>query len=49
MGKKRISDDSGGSTPPEKTQKVMEFSGIAFKTMLKEPSSAMKGECICTC
>ncbi|TWW76931.1 nucleolar pre-ribosomal-associated protein 1 [Takifugu flavidus] len=43
MGKKRISGDSGGSTPPEKIQKVMEFSGIAFKTMLKEPTSAMKG------
>lgn len=46
MGKKRISVDSGESKPSVKMQKVTEFSGTAFKTMLKEPSSAMKGECI---
>lgn len=44
MGKKRIIDDSTESNPPAKISKVTEFSGTAFKTMLKEPSSAMNGE-----
>lgn len=44
MGKKRISDDSTESNPPVKIPKVTEFSGTTFKTMLKEPSSAMNGE-----
>lgn len=46
MSKKRISDDSTESTPPVKISKDTEFSGTAFKTMLKEPSSAMNGEFI---
>lgn len=46
MGKKRSSDDSTESNPPVKISKVTEFSGTAFKTMLKEPSSAMNGEFI---
>lgn len=46
MGKKRISCDSTESNKPVKISKVTEFSGTAFKTMLKEPSSAMNGEFI---
>ena len=44
MGKRRISDDSTESNLPVKISKVTEFSGTAFKLMLKEPSSAMNGE-----
>lgn len=46
MGKKRISDDSTESNPPVKIPRVTEFSGTAFKTLLKEPSSAMNGKFI---
>lgn len=46
MGKKRISNDSTESNPPVKISKVTEFSGTAFKTTLKEHSSAMNGEFI---
>lgn len=48
MGKKRHSDDSGESNTPAKKEMVPEFNGTAFKAMLKEPSTAMKGEFICT-
>lgn len=48
MGKKRSSEDSAESNTPEKTEKVPEFNGTVFKAMLKEPTTAMKGECICT-
>lgn len=48
MGKKRHSEDSAESNTPVKKEKVPEFNGTAFKAMLKEPTTAMKGECICT-
>lgn len=48
MGKKRHSDDSGESNTPAKKEMVPEFNGTAFKAMLKEPSTATKGEFICT-
>lgn len=48
MGKKRQSDDSGESNTPAKKEMVPEFNGTAFKAMLKEPSTAMKGEFIYT-
>lgn len=44
MGKKRRSEDSAESKTPVK--KVPEFNGTAFKAMLKEPTTAMKGECV---
>lgn len=47
MGKKRHSEGSTESNTPVKKEKVPEFNGTAFKAMLKEPSTAMKGECIC--
>lgn len=47
MGKKRHSEDSAESNTPVKKEKVPEFNGTAFKAMLKEPTTAMKGECIC--
>uniref|UniRef100_A0A3Q3NMD9 URB1 ribosome biogenesis homolog n=1 Tax=Labrus bergylta TaxID=56723 RepID=A0A3Q3NMD9_9LABR len=43
MGKKRSSEDSAESETPLKKEKVPEFNGTAFKTMLKEPTTAMKG------
>ncbi|KAM6988691.1 nucleolar pre-ribosomal-associated protein 1 isoform 2-T2 [Tautogolabrus adspersus] len=43
MGKKRSSDDSVESETPVKKEKVPEFNGTAFKAMLKEPTTAMKG------
>lgn len=42
MGKKRRSEDSVESNTPVK--KVPEFNGTVFKVMLKEPTTAMKGE-----
>lgn len=45
MGKRRRSEDSAESSTPVKKEKVPEFNGTAFKAMLKEPSTAMKGEC----
>ncbi|KAM9358652.1 nucleolar pre-ribosomal-associated protein 1 [Symphorus nematophorus] len=43
MSKKRPSEDSAESNTPLKKEKVPEFNGTAFKTMLKDPSTAMKG------
>ncbi|XP_041796305.1 nucleolar pre-ribosomal-associated protein 1 isoform X2 [Chelmon rostratus] len=43
MGKKRHSEGSTESNTPVKKEKVPEFNGTAFKAMLKEPSTAMKG------
>lgn len=48
MGKKRHSEDSAGTNTPAKKEKVPEFNGTAFKTMLKDPGTAMKGERLCT-
>lgn len=42
MDKKRRSEDSQESNTPVK--KAPELSGIVFKVMLKEPTTAMKGE-----
>lgn len=42
MGKKRRSEDSAESSAAVK--KVPEFNGTVFKAMLKEPTTAMKGE-----
>ncbi|TDH14693.1 hypothetical protein EPR50_G00022920 [Perca flavescens] len=42
MGKKRHSEDSAESNTPVKKE-VPEFNGTAFKAMLKEPTTAMKG------
>lgn len=44
MGKKRQSEDSAESHTPAKREKALEFNGTAFKAMLKEPSTAMKGK-----
>lgn len=46
MGKRPRSEESLESKPPEKKDKVSEFNGTVFKAMLKEPTTAMKGECI---
>lgn len=43
MGKKRQSEDSAESNTPVKKE-VPEFNGTVFKAMLKEPTTAMKGE-----
>ncbi|XP_068174249.1 nucleolar pre-ribosomal-associated protein 1 [Antennarius striatus] len=43
MGKKRPSKDSTESKIPVKKAKAPEFNGTAFKAMLKDSSSAMKG------
>lgn len=48
MGKKRRSEDSDESNTPAKKEKVSEFNGTVFKAMLKEPTTAMKGEFIIT-
>ncbi|KAM9801478.1 nucleolar pre-ribosomal-associated protein 1 [Neosynchiropus ocellatus] len=42
MGKKRPSEDSEESNTPVKKPNV-EFNGTVFKTMLKDPTTAMKG------
>lgn len=42
MGKKRRSEDSTESNTPAKN--VPEFNGTVFKAMLKDPTTAMKGE-----
>ncbi|KAM3616229.1 uncharacterized protein V6R79_014656 [Siganus canaliculatus] len=42
MGKKRRNDDSVESTTSAKKE-LPEFNGTTFKTMLKDPSTAMKG------
>ncbi|XP_035536073.1 nucleolar pre-ribosomal-associated protein 1 [Morone saxatilis] len=42
MGKKRPNEDSEESNTPVKKE-VPEFNGTVFKTMLKDPSTAMKG------
>lgn len=44
MGKKRRGEDSAESDTPAKKEKVPEFNGTVFKAMLKEPTTAMKGE-----
>lgn len=44
MGKRRRSEDSVESNTLVKKE-LPEFNGTAFKAMLKEPSTAMKGEC----
>lgn len=44
MGKKRRSDDVVESNIAAKKEKVAEFNGTVFKAMLKEPTTAMKGE-----
>ncbi|KAG8001883.1 Nucleolar pre-ribosomal-associated protein 1 [Nibea albiflora] len=43
MGKKRHGEDSEESKTPAKKEKAPEFNGTAFKAMLKEPTTAMKG------
>ncbi|XP_028275754.1 nucleolar pre-ribosomal-associated protein 1 isoform X2 [Parambassis ranga] len=43
MGKKRSSDVPPDSNTPAKKNKVPEFNGTVFKSMLKEPTTAMKG------
>uniref|UniRef100_A0A3Q2CMY5 URB1 ribosome biogenesis homolog n=1 Tax=Cyprinodon variegatus TaxID=28743 RepID=A0A3Q2CMY5_CYPVA len=43
MGKKRQSDASADSEAPLKKEKAPEFNGTVFKTMLKNPTTAMKG------
>lgn len=43
MEKKRRSEDSAESNTPAKRVKAPEFNGTAFKAMLKDPSTAMKG------
>lgn len=48
MGKKRSSEDSAESNTPVKTETVPEFNGTVLKAMLKDPTTAMKGEWICT-
>ncbi|XP_070685256.1 nucleolar pre-ribosomal-associated protein 1 [Pempheris klunzingeri] len=43
MNKKRRGEDSAGSNCPVEKEKAPEFNGTVFKTMLKEPITAMKG------
>uniref|UniRef100_A0A3B5PXZ0 URB1 ribosome biogenesis homolog n=1 Tax=Xiphophorus maculatus TaxID=8083 RepID=A0A3B5PXZ0_XIPMA len=43
MSKKRPSDAPVESEAPAKKEKVSEFNGTVFKTMLKNPTTAMKG------
>lgn len=45
MGKKRENEDSVESNIPLKKE-VSEFNGTAFKAMLKEPATVMRGEFI---
>ena len=44
MGQKRQSEDSPESETPAKKEKVPEFNGTVFKAMLKEATTAKKGE-----
>lgn len=46
MDKKRRSEDSAESNTPAKKMKAPEFNGTAFKAMLKDPSTAMKGNIV---
>ena len=48
MGKKRPSEDSEVSEPQAKKVTLTEFNGTIFKSMLKDPTKAMKGECGCS-
>ncbi|KAK2846727.1 hypothetical protein Q5P01_009726 [Channa striata] len=43
MGRRRRNEDSEESNSPVKKDKQAEFNGTEFKTLLKEPSTAMKG------
>ncbi|XP_072316400.1 nucleolar pre-ribosomal-associated protein 1 [Eucyclogobius newberryi] len=43
MGKKRQNEDKAEQHVPAKKDKFAEFNGTVFKTMLKEPTQAMKG------
>uniref|UniRef100_A0A3B5LBN4 Uncharacterized protein n=1 Tax=Xiphophorus couchianus TaxID=32473 RepID=A0A3B5LBN4_9TELE len=43
MSKKRPSDAPVESEAPAKKEKALEFNGTVFKTMLKNPTTAMKG------
>lgn len=45
MDKKRRSDVPAESEPPEK-RKAPEFNGTEFKTMLRNPTTAMRGRWI---
>lgn len=44
MGKKRRNDESAESDTPRKKETIPEFNGTVFKAMLKDPTTAMKGE-----
>lgn len=44
MGKKRQNEESLESKAPAKKETPAEFNGTVFKTMLKDPTKAMKGE-----
>lgn len=46
MNKKRRSEDSAESNTPAKKVKAPEFNGTAFKAMLKDPGTAMKGNIV---
>lgn len=48
MSKKRPSDAPVESEAPAKREKAPEFNGTVFKTMLKNPTTAMKGKSILT-
>lgn len=50
MGKKRRSEDSADHNAPLKKATFPEFNGTVFKSMLKDPTQAMKGQShhICT-
>lgn len=48
MSKKRRGEESAESNSAGKKAKDPEFNGTAFKAMLKEPSTAAKGESVCT-
>lgn len=43
MSKKRTSDAMAEFEAPVKKDKAPEFNGTVFKTMLKNPTTAMKG------
>lgn len=49
MGKRRRGEASAESDTPAKKEKATEFNGTVFKAMLKEPTTAMKGESTCSC
>lgn len=46
MDKKRCNEDSAESSTLAKRVKHPEFNGTAFKAMLKDPSTAMKGRVV---